>query len=316
MSAEIVVSGLSITAQELESLPTTKVVIEALVSGHLSPHTRRAYYRDALDFMAWLQPQELTLATLSKHDVIQYRRFLADNFAKATASRKLVVARKLLEEAVNRDLIPRNPAQGVGGYAHTEEQETPHAALSRQQARDLLAAVDTSTRQGKRDYALLSLLLRTGLRRSECAALQLGDLVQTQGYQVAVIRHAKGDKRRQVKLPVEVRQAIDTYIEAIERTDTNQEMPLFVQFRKGDHPQTEGISDQVIKRVVETYAAKVGLKLSPHGLRATFVTLALEGGARLHQVQYAVGHADPRTTEHYQKRKLNLQDNAVDYVRL
>ena len=54
----------------------------------------------------------------------------------------------------------------------------------------------------------------------------------------------------------------------------------------------------------------------PHGLRATFVTLALEGGAPLHLVQRAAGHADPRTTERYWRRKEGLDDNAVDYIRL
>jgi site-specific recombinase XerD len=43
--------------------------------------------------------------------------------------------------------------------------------------------------------------------------------------------------------------------------------------------------------------------------------LALENGAKLQQVQYAAGHANPRTTERYQKRKFNLDNNAVDYVR-
>jgi hypothetical protein len=42
--------------------------------------------------------------------------------------------------------------------------------------------------------------------------------------------------------------------------------------------------------------------------------LALEGGAKLEQVQYTAGYADPRTTERYQKRKTNLDDNVVDYV--
>jgi integrase len=56
--------------------------------------------------------------------------------------------------------------------------------------------------------------------------------------------------------------------------------------------------------------------LTPHGLRATFVTITLENGASLEQVQYAVGHSDPRTTERYHKRKLNLENNAVDYFRL
>jgi integrase/recombinase XerD len=99
-------------------------------------------------------------------------------------------------------------------------------------------------------------------------------------------------------------------------TSLSAQAPLFVRFYKGDKPREEGISDQLIARVVEGYASKIGLELSPHSLRATFVTLALEGGARLDQVQYAVGHADPRTTERYQKRKLNLDRHAVDFVQI
>ena len=54
--------------------------------------------------------------------------------------------------------------------------------------------------------------------------------------------------------------------------------------------------------------------LTPHDLRATFITLALEGKASLQVVKYAARHKDPRTTEHYQRRKVNLDDNAVDYI--
>ncbi len=76
------------------------------------------------------------------------------------------------------------------------------------------------------------------------------------------------------------------------------------------------ISGRLIERLVKHYAAATGVStLSPHGLRASFITLALEGGAALHKVQYAAGHQDPRTTERYQKRKLNLDDNAVDYIK-
>ena len=76
------------------------------------------------------------------------------------------------------------------------------------------------------------------------------------------------------------------------------------------------LSDGGIARMVKARAKAVKIvEISPHGLRATFVTLAIEGGAALHQVQYAAGHSDPRTTERYQKRKLNLDNNAVDFVR-
>jgi integrase len=70
-----------------------------------------------------------------------------------------------------------------------------------------------------------------------------------------------------------------------------------------------------VQQIVEDRGKAIGLKLTPHGLRASFITLALEGGAKLQQAQYAAGHADPRTTERYQKRKFNLDDNAVDYIR-
>ena len=87
-----------------------------------------------------------------------------------------------------------------------------------------------------------------------------------------------------------------------------------IQFRPGDHPQP---NQRLIQCVVEKYTERAGLevKLTPHGLRATFITLALEGDAKLKQIQYAVGHADPHTTERYQKCKLNLDEAATDYVK-
>jgi len=104
---------------------------------------------------------------------------------------------------------------------------------------------------------------------------------------------------------------LQDYLEAAGRTDAAPDAPLFTGCTKGDHSTDQGISDKLIERVVKQYA-----DITPHDLRASFVTIALESGAKLHQVQYAAGHSDPRTTERYQKRKLNLDDNAVDYIKL
>ena len=288
--------------------------LEGLVSAQLSANTRRAYRQDAQQFVNWLLEKELSLHELTLVDMRGYRRFLSDRFAPASAARKLVVARRLLQEALERGLLLTNPAHRLEGIE--TEQETPHTALEPAQARLLLEAVDRSSKQGQRDYALLLLLLKTGLRRSECAALTIGDLQTEQGHSVVTIRHAKGNKRRRVKLAVEVRRALDEYLLSVGRESLTGEAPLFIQFRRGDHPQEKPVSDHLIQRVVEHYAeaSALNLKLTPHSLRATFVTLALEGGAKLQQVQYAVGHADPRTTERYQKRKHNLDDAATDYV--
>jgi len=94
--------------------------------------------------------------------------------------------------------------------------------------------------------------------------------------------------------------------------------PLFVSFRRGDHPTRRPMGDKAIETQVKRYAAGIwGLeRLTPHGLRASFITLTLEKGAQLYQVQYAAGHKHPRTTQRYHGRKTNLDNNAVDFLKL
>ena len=70
---------------------------------------------------------------------------------------------------------------------------------------------------------------------------------------------------------------------------------------------TEGL-DTLISAVPEGFILDA--------VRHAFITLALDGGAPLHKVQAAAGHADPRTTERYWRTRQNIDDNAVDYVRL
>ena len=131
------------------------------------------------------------------------------------------------------------------------------------------------------------------------------------GHHVAIIEHGNGEKRRVVKLRVEVKRAIDDYLQSLGAA--GPDAPLFVSMRRGDHPTGQRLTDKAVELLVKKYAPE-GVELTPHGLRATFATIALEEGAALHQVQYALGHKDPRTTERYQKRKLNLDHNAVDYL--
>jgi len=283
------------------------------VAGQLSPGSRKTYMIDAKHFAQWLAGRELSLHDLVRDDLVAYRAHLAETYAQSTAARMWAVARRLLDEAVQRGLLAKNPAEGIRGFKAGDD-ESPHRALKREEAKALLDAIDCSTTLGKRDYALLMLLLRTGIRGAEVVALTIGDLVMEQGYHVAIIRHGKGNKRGLAKLPVEVRQAITAYLEAACRADAAPETPLFVSFRKGDHPQERPLHPNQIERIVKQHAQAVGIAMSPHGMRASFIILAFEGGADLALVQDGARHKDPRTTRRYQKRRENLQKNAVDCV--
>jgi integrase/recombinase XerD len=283
------------------------------VAGQLAPSSRKTYTIDAKHFAHWLAGQDLSLTELDRDDLVAYRAHLAETYAQSTAARMWAVARRLLDEAVQRGLLPKNPAEGIRGFKASED-ESPHRALKREEAKALLDAIDRSTALGKRDYALLMLLLRTGIRRAEVVALTIGDLVIEQGYHVAIIRHGKGNKRGLAKLPVEVRQAIDDYLEVARRVCAPPEAPLFVSFRKGDLPQEKPLHPNQVERIVKQRAQAVEIAMSPHGMRASFITLAFEGGADLALVQDAARHKDPRTTRRYQKRRENLHKNAVDFV--
>lgn len=283
------------------------------VAGQLALTSRKTYTVDAKHFAQGLAGQDLSLLALDRDNLVAYRAHLAETYAPSTAARMWAVARRLLDEAVQRGLLPKNPAEGIRGFK-AEDDESPYRVLKREEAKAFLDAIDRGTALGKRDYALLMLLLRTGIRCAEAVMLTIGDLVMEQGYHVAIIRHSKGNKRGIAKLPVEVRQTIDEYLEADGWACAAPEAPLFISFRKGDHPQARPLHPNQVERIVKQRTQAVGITMSPHGMRASFITLAFEGGADLALVQDGARHKDPRTTRRYQKRRENLHKNAVDFV--
>lgn len=297
----------SIVPQEPNSLP----LAFANVAGQLSPSSQRIYKHDAIVFAKWLNENN---CGLTRESVILYRQYLSQKYSPTTAKRMWSVVCRILDEQVRSEHLDKNPADGVRGLK-ANGNASKHISLSKEQAHALLDAIDTQTIKGKRDYAILLLLVKTGLRRFECASLNLEDMREELGHHTLFLRETKGDKLDTVKLSPDVWRAINSYLEAADRSKASQKDPLFISFRKGDHPQNKRISPNDIYRSVKEYAEKAGIKqLSPHGLRATFITLSIEGGAPLHKVQYAARHSDPRMTEHYHKRKQNLDKSAVDYM--
>lgn len=283
------------------------------VAGQLAPSSALLYKRDIRALQKWITLENLSFIDLTYDDMVRYRAYLDEKYAKSTASRMLTVARRLLDEACFRGLIASNPAERVRGF-HLDN-ESPRTALSEDQCIKMLKAIDRTTPKGKRDYALLSLMIRTGIRRAEVVALKVADLGMEQGFYIITIRHGKGDKRRMAKLKPELNMAIQDYL--ITRNEVTPDSWLFVGIGKNQKWRNEPLHMYGgLNYILKERAKSIGLDLTPHDLRATFATLALEGKAPLQKVQYAMGHADPRTTERYHLKKENLKDNATDYIHL
>lgn len=159
---------------------------------------KQVYTISVLAFNTWLLDHHFTLQTVDRSSLIAYKGFLASTYKMATAARMRSVMCNLLQECLALKYRADDPTLNLRGFK--ADDEFPHIALSRDQVRELLTVIDTSTLKGMRDYALM-LLIRTGIRRAECPALAIGDFSREQGHIIMTIEHGKGDKRRKVKMP-------------------------------------------------------------------------------------------------------------------
>lgn len=287
----------------------------------------RVYKQDIKAFVSWLYEENITVSAITREYLLNYRKYLHEQGkSNITINRMFSVVRVVIAELVDNGTITTNPLDKKFKPLPTND-ETTHVALDDSQSKQLLKAIDTSTIKGKRDYAMVSLMLRSGLRREEVQKLNIGDIKMKQGHHVIDIRDGKGGKPATVKIAPDVWCYLNEYMQALQqkhpRKDARLEAPLFISLRKGDNPSLrpdstgklveQRIDIKAIETTVKALGEAIGVPgLSPHGLRATFITLAMEHGASLEQTQYAARHSDPRTTERYRKRKLNLDNNAVD----
>ena len=333
-------------AMQVTNLDDTQIVspvslaeseaIGLVIAGTLSEHSKRAYMGDIRHFLAYLVERDVAFAEINKALLVHYRAHLARGYAPSTVNRRLTVARRLVTEAWEMGLLAdqrRNPAEGRAAAGLKDAGDRGKPALTLNQARDLLRATRTrGDLPSLRDTAILHLLIGTGMRRSELAACRVSDLQQMGGHTVLSVT-GKGNKRRVVKLTTQVSTDLTNWLMAagryaVQRSGTpaaDAHAPLFSPVKRlgrGTDARWEvsqaSLSAWGIWSIVRTRIRAAGLDVdtSPHGLRATFITLALEAGATISKVQDAAGHKDPRTTDRYRRRKGNLDDNAADYVRL
>jgi integrase/recombinase XerD len=188
-------------------------------------------------------------------------------------------------------MMIKAPAEDTAGH------ERGRRALSAAEADQLLRVWQTdATPRGKRNQALLTVLLLAGLRREECAQLTWSDIDFSNG--VIRVRHGKGDKARDVALFGSDSLSALTAWQMEQPTDYSH---VFVALRKGgtfigDSPMTA----TSIWRVVDEAAEKAGIgHVRPHDLRRTLITELLTTGSPLADVQAQAGHVQGSTTLRY-----------------
>jgi integrase len=187
--------------------------------------------------------------------------------------------------------------------------------------RYLLSGPDREKAEGARDYALMLIMLRLSLRVSEVCGLRASSVKWSHGRWTLRCK-IKGGREEVWPLPKEVKEAIDLYLRLdrkrreISHSD-GEEAYLFqphVNYRTLEFDK--GLSTRMVQKIVARWADYSGVgDLSPHDLRRTAITKALDSGLTYRQVQMMSKHKDPKTVMRYDHGRENLEQNAVNFLK-
>jgi integrase len=287
--------------------------IEMVCDGLASEHSRRAYRRALEDFFLW--HRGAGRPRLDKATVQRYAATLRDaGMAPSSVNQRLSAIRRLATEAEDNGLLDPQMANGIRAVkgARREGRRTGNW-LTREEAQAWLGAPDKRTMRGRRDRALLAVLIGCGLRRAEAAGLTFGHIQQRDGRWVLVDLVGKRDKIRSVPMPNWAKAAIDEWSRASGVSDGL----VFRAINKGDRVVGDGITPQAIYHIIVGYAGALEKKgVAPHDLRRTFAKLAHKGGAAIDQIQLSLGHESIQTTEEYLGVEQDLTDAPCDHLGL
>jgi integrase/recombinase XerD len=285
----------------------------------LSQETRRAYHRVIKEFFSFVENIHPTLVT--PEQVIEWRDHLHRQRKKTcTIIFKLSVVRSFFEYLKAAGIVLLNPASTKLVPLPQIDEASAGRAITPKEVHALLSGPNRSVALGSRDYAILLTLLRLGIRVSEVCSLKLPSIKWSHGRWIIKFK-VKGGRERTLPLPADVKKAIDEYLRLDEKRrkmigsggDDAYIFQPHVNYRTLVH--NKALTTTMVWKIVARWAEYGGIgKLSPHDLRRTAITKALDQGLSYRQVQMMSGHKDPKTVMRYDHGRENLELNAVNFL--
>jgi integrase len=243
--------------------------------------------------------------------VVRYRSFLESlSLSAATINLHLTAIRRLADEATESGWLSPELVTGIRRVKGIKRLGRKIGNwLTVNQAQELLNAVAQNTLQGRRDGAMLGLLLGCGLRRSEVVGLRLDQLQLRESHWVIVDLVGKGGRIRTVPVPNWCKGLVDVWL----RDSGVNEGKVFRRVLKNGARQDAGVTANVVWYAVKRCAKRAGIgNLAPHDLRRSCARLCYGYGGELEQIQFLLGHASVQTTERYIGCKQNLREAVND----
>jgi len=329
------------SSTKVDGLEKLRAMVLASV---VSDHTKRNYAKALDDLFAFVAERR---EPLSRALLMDFREgMITKKLSPSTVNVRLSAVRKMIAEARSNGFLGALEAAELADIPNVREHGTRLGNwLTREQAKELLTVPDRSKLKGKRDYAILAILVGCALRRAELASLLVADIQQREGRWVIADMRGKGGRIRTVAVPFWIKKGIDEWTSSAMITDGNLFRSIRKERRKqkkrckdqanvleaqsdvdsSEHESEEdeekvkarigkSLSDWAVWSVVESSAKAIGIEhFGAHNLRRTCAKLCRKAGGDLEQIKFLLGHASIQTTERYlgseQEIALAVNDN-------
>jgi integrase len=290
------------------ALPDLEQSKAAVLNTLTSKSGQRSYDRAITDFVDWYC-SEPRLA-FNRTVVLRYRIYLEQKqYAATTINLRLAAVRRVAYEAADSGLLSPELAAGIRRVKGVRRIGVRIGNwLTAEQSKRLLAGADRESLRGKRNYAILAMLIGCGLRRGELLALRVNSIQLREEHWVIADLLGKAGHIRTVPIPAWVKAAIDEWKNAAGITDGT----LFRSINKTGRVWGTEMTPKVLWEIVREAASRSGIeKLAPHDLRRSCARLCHLAGGELDQIQFLLGHVSIQTTERYLgcKQKLRVAVN-------
>lgn len=284
-----------INGQEIKRAQGESLIGEFLRSQDVKENSGETYGKRLRQFFSWLRSEGI--AEPGREDVLAFKHHLEGLSASPfTVSSYLVAVRRFFEWAETIKAYP-NVARGIKGAKQSRNFKKDPLTVA--QVKELLGNLERFTPQGKRDFAILNLLIRTGLRTIEVVRANVGDIRQEGGEAVLWVQGKGRDNKDEfVLLTEETLKPIMLYLAT--RGTLEETEPLFTSL--SDRNLNQKLSTRSLSRIVKENLRGIGLdngRLTAHSLRHTAITLSLQGGATIQEAQVLGRHANINTTMIY-----------------
>jgi len=292
------------------SLDMAALIENFLAAQDIRPVSKEVYRKGMERFLSWAAANEIRQP--DRLAILNFKTYLIELELSANTVNSYLVAVKRFFAYLEGSRLYPDIAKGIKGV----KQPKMHLreALTLSQVQDLLGDIDTSTIQGKRNFAMVNLMARTGLRTIEVVRADVEDVRQQGGEALLWIQGKGRDSKDDFVILVDAAlKPIQAYLRAAGNGHAGS--PLFVSLSGRNKGQR--LTTKTIRELVKEGLRKINIEsptLCAHSLRHFFATQSLRSGAELIQVKDAMRHSSIETTQRYIHNLTRIEEGAERFI--